>query len=228
MGRVWVGGNYQSPSHIETFFTTLNLQINYPMPLKVTWRKYQDWTDEQILEKFRESGDLQQLGTLYERYMHLVYGVSLKYLEDREEARDAVTSIFEKLITELPRHEVDNFKSWLYVMTKNFCLMKIRADRTLSRRQEKYHSDQQDFMESYDEMHPVDEEDSLLNKKLQECISKLKDEQQRCIKLFYYEEKSYREISAQLKLDEKKVKSYIQNGKRNLKICIEGRNEKRA
>lgn len=178
--------------------------------------------------QYRESGDLEVLGALYERYMHLVYGVCLKYLEDRDSARDAVSAIFEKLITDLPKHEVENFKSWLYVLTKNFCLMKIRADKSLQQKQDAWQKDQETFVESQTDLHPIDEENSSLNKILMECIDRLKDEQQRCIRRFYLEERSYREIAAELKLEEKKVKSYIQNGKRNLKICIESRHGKRA
>jgi RNA polymerase sigma-70 factor (ECF subfamily) len=155
--------------------------------------------------------------------MHLVYGVCLKYFREREAAQDGITSIFEKLIVELPRHEVEDFKSWLYVLTKNYCLMNIRSGKSEARRREAWQIEQDTFVESAGEMHPVDEEDAGMNKVLLECIERLKDEQQQCIRLFYFEERSYKEIAATLKLEEKKVKSFIQNGKRNLKICIEGK-----
>jgi len=160
--------------------------------------------------------------------MDLVYGVCLKYFREREASRDAVTSIFEKLITELPRHEVESFRSWLYVLTKNFCLMKIRSDKSMDRKQEQWQKDQEFFVESEQEMHPIDEEHSSMNKILMECIERLKDEQRMCIRRFYLEDRSYREIAAEMKLEEKKVKSYIQNGKRNLKICIENKHGKTA
>lgn len=197
------------------------------MALKVTWKKYQELPDDVLLDKFRETGDLEILGKLYERYMHLVYGVCMKYFENRDEARDGVMDIFEKLITDVPRHEIANFKSWLYVLAKNFCLMKIRSDKTESARKEKWQNEQELFMESGGEMHPVDEEEQSLNKSLLECIEELKELQQQCIRLFYMENRSYREICSTLGLDEKKVKSYIQNGKRNLKICIEKKDGKR-
>ncbi len=189
--------------------------------LKVSWKKYRDLSDAELVEKFRASGDLEELGTLYERYMHLVYGVCLKYFKEREGAQDGITAIFEKLITELPRHEIDNFKSWLYVLTKNYCLMQIRAAKSETKRLHNYQVDEKIFVESEQEMHPIDEEEQELNKALQMCIEKLKGEQQQCIRLFYFDNKSYREISDTLNLDEKKVKSFIQNGKRNLKICLE-------
>lgn len=194
------------------------------MALKVSWKKYQDASDEVLMRRFRASGDLEQLGALYERYMHLVYGVCLKYFADREAAKDGITAIFEKLITGLPKYEVEDFKSWLYVLTKNFCLMKIRAEKSEQRKQEAWQIDQETFMEPVEEMHPIDEEGNNLNKTLMECIERLKDEQQQCIRLFYFEERSYREIAAALALEEKKVKSFIQNGKRNLKICLENSN----
>ena len=193
------------------------------MALQVSWKKYRDAPDEALVRKFRTSGDLDLLGVLYERYMHLVYGVCLKYFREREAAQDGITSIFEKLIVELPRHEVEDFKSWLYVLTKNYCLMNIRSGKSEARRREAWQIDQETFVESAGEMHPVDEEDAGMNKVLLECIERLKDEQQQCIRLFYFEERSYKEIAATLKLEEKKVKSFIQNGKRNLKICIEGK-----
>ena len=85
-----------------------------------------DLTDRELLEKYKKSGNIEVLGVLYQRYMHLVYGVCLKYLKDREESQDAVMQLFEKLIDSLRKHEVDNFKSWLHVTTRNFCLMELR------------------------------------------------------------------------------------------------------
>jgi RNA polymerase sigma-70 factor (ECF subfamily) len=103
--------------------------------------------------------------------------------------------------------------------------MKIRAGKTEKRRRDAWQIEQETFMESAEEMHPVDEDELSSNKILMECIERLKDEQQQCIRLFYFEERSYKEIAVALKLEEKKVKSFIQNGKRNLKICIEGKEE---
>jgi RNA polymerase sigma-70 factor (ECF subfamily) len=184
--------------------------------------KHPDKTDQELLLQFRESGRLELLGELYSRYMHLVYGVALKYLSDRTDAQDAVMHLFEKLITELPKHEVSNFKSWLYVMTKNHCFMEIRSRKSAGKRLEGLKTEQ-DFMESGVEMHPIDREDRSIEDALKECIDKLKSEQKACIELFYYEKKCYREIADQLSMDEKKVKSFLQNGKRNLKICLEGK-----
>jgi len=184
--------------------------------------KHQEISDEELLGKFRKSGRLDVLGELYARYMHLVYGVSLKYLGDRSDAQDAVMHIFEKLIDDLPRHDVLNFKSWLYVLTKNHCLMEIRSRKSANRRLEGLKTEQE-FMESVDEMHPIDKEDVPIEKALKECIEKLKSEQKHCIELFYYQKLCYQEIAEKLGIDEKKVKSYLQNGKRNLKICLEGK-----
>jgi RNA polymerase sigma-70 factor (ECF subfamily) len=176
--------------------------------------------DSHLLQEYLESGDLEILGALFNRYIHLVYGVCLKYLKDREQSKDAVNQIFEKLIIEIPKFKIQNFRSWLYVVTKNHCLMEIRKNQSEKKQFEKFSADF--YMESTSISHPIDEErDSKLEKKLQECIEKLKKEQQKCVQLFYYGQKCYREIANHMGIDEKKVKSYIQNGKRNLKICIE-------
>jgi RNA polymerase sigma-70 factor (ECF subfamily) len=166
---------------------------------------------------------LDTLGELYSRYMHLVYGVSLKYLGNREDARDSVMQIFEKLITSLPGQEVRNFKSWLYVLTRNHCLMQIRSQKSVAGRMEGYKIEQ-DFMESEMEMHPLDREDRNVEEALKDCIEHLKAEQKQCIELFYYQKLCYQEIAQKLGMNEKKVKSFLQNGKRNLKICLERKN----
>jgi len=158
------------------------------------------------------------LGELYSRYMHLVYGLCLKYLTGREEAKDAVIQIFEILSEKILKHEVRHFKSWLYVLAKNYCLMQIRSHRARDKRNKIWASD---FMESEPEMHPIDSDDIHLNLALRECISKLKLNQKKCIELFYFENKCYREIAEIIHISENKVKSYLQNGKRNLKICLD-------
>jgi RNA polymerase sigma-70 factor (ECF subfamily) len=182
--------------------------------------KHPDITDEELLLQFNSKGSLDTLGELYSRYMHLVYGVALKYLGNRDEAKDAVMQIFEKLISDLPGHEVRNFKSWLYVLTKNHCLMQIRSQKNAGGKMEGYKIEQE-FMESEQEMHPLDKDEHSMEDALQRCIEQLKSEQKQCIELFYYQKLCYQEIAGKLGMNEKKVKSYLQNGKRNLKICLE-------
>jgi RNA polymerase sigma-70 factor (ECF subfamily) len=177
--------------------------------------------DEELLKRFREDGDIEILGRLYEKYMHLVYGVCLKYLEDRDTAKDEVMNIFEKLVTAVPEQEINNFKTWLYVIAKNHCLMLLRSRKSEVAHRELMLDDPTFFMEKETEMHPLENDEGIDMKRLEECIEKLKDEQRQCIQLFYYEGFGYKEICGRLGLEEGKVKSYIQNGKRNLKICME-------
>ena len=176
--------------------------------------------DEELLKRFREDGDIEILGRLYEKYMHLVYGVCLKYLEERETAKDEVMNIFEKLLTGVPEQEINNFKTWLYVITKNHCLMLLRSRKSEAAHRELMLGDSTFFMEKETEMHPMEDDEGIDMKRLAECIEKLKEEQRKCIQLFYYEGYGYREICRELGLEGKKVKSFIQNGKRNLKICL--------
>ncbi len=185
--------------------------------------KHPKKTDEDLLGLFQKSGNLDLLGELYARHMHLVYGVSLKYLSDPDDARDACMQIFEKLILELSGQEIRQFKSWLYVLTKNHCLMEIRAKKSIDRRLDGYKTEVE-FMESDQTLHPLDREDQSIEQALKECIDKLKADQKLCIELFYYKKMCYREISDSLGMAEKMVKSFLQNGKRNLKICLESKN----
>jgi len=174
-------------------------------------------SDNELIQRYKESGELTILGELYSRYMALVYGVCLKYLKDREESRDAVMQIFEKLVTSLREHEVTYFKSWLYVISRNHCLMHLRAGKGKNFEEISDH-----LMESDAVAHLEEESEMESNlSKLERCIEQLAAEQKHCVTLFYMQQKCYKEIVELTGFDDNKVKSYIQNGKRNLKICME-------
>jgi len=179
--------------------------------------KYKQLTDHDLILRYKESGELAIVGELYNRYMSLVFGVCLKYLKDREESKDAVMQIFEKLVTSLREHEIMNFKSWLYATSRNHCLMQLRAQKGKN-----FQEITEVFMETRTGLHLEDESEMESNlSKLENCIEQLVAEQKSCIRLFYIQQKCYKEIVALTGFDDKKVKSYIQNGKRNLKICMD-------
>jgi RNA polymerase sigma-70 factor (ECF subfamily) len=196
--------------------------------LRISHSKRKGLEDLVLLKEYRSGGDLEVLGELYSRYMHLVYGLCLKYLKNREDARDAVMQIFEKLITEIDRHEIQNFRSWLYVLSKNYCLMQIRSEKSKDRKMDLWVKDQEESVEFHPDLHPIDEEGMENNSALADCIEKLKKEQKDCVRLFYFQNWSYRQIAEILNLEEKKVKSHLQNAKRNLKICLEENNVKKT
>ncbi len=171
-----------------------------------------------LLTAYRKSGDLQLLGELYEPYMPLIYGLCLKYFKDEVQSEDAVMHIFEQLISKLRIHEVKNFKSWLYTLARNHCLMEMRA----AGKHPQVPIDN-GFMENEPFLHP-DNGEKVLEEQLnamERCLEKLNEEQQQCIRLFYLDGKCYKEIADITGYEPGKVKSYIQNGKRNLKICME-------
>lgn len=186
------------------------------------------YDDSELILKFQQAGENSYIGVLYKRYTHLVFGLCMKYLKEEEAAKDMVMQVFEKLLLKLAGQQIENFKSWLYVFAKNECLMHLRkAQRTPVKAEMKING--QEFMENGHSVHP-DSEDELeedLNK-LETCIGKLNEEQQTCIRLFYLEKKSYQEIESSTGYPIKKVKSYIQNGRRNLKICVESLREQEA
>jgi RNA polymerase sigma-70 factor (ECF subfamily) len=177
--------------------------------------------EKRLLEQFRESQDLDLLGKLYQPYMHLVYGLCLKYLKNKDAAQDAVMAIFEELVEKLAKHEVENFKSWLYVLSKNHCLMELRKQKR--QKTDNFDYSELEIMENGQVLHhEVDyaiQEDNL--ERLTACISQLKKEQKQCVELFYLDKKSYQEITDSTPYELKKVKSHIQNAKRNLKKCME-------
>ncbi|WP_235920982.1 RNA polymerase sigma factor [Foetidibacter luteolus] len=166
---------------------------------------------------YTESREQDVLARLYLRYTDLVYGTCLKYLKDAEAAKDAVMNIYQELVAKLHAHKVDNFKSWLYVVAKNHCLMQLRSAKKMVTVEF-----QPGVMQSEDYSHL----DTVLEKeqdfrKLEECLKHLPAEQKQSIELFYLQNKCYNEIVEQTGLDWNKVRSLIQNGRRNLKICME-------
>lgn len=180
-----------------------------------------DLNEAELLLEYRNTGKLELLGKLYEQYMPLVFGLCLKYLKDEEKSKDAVMQIFEELVKKLRLHEVNNFKSWLYTFSRNHCLMAIRS----SSKQE-FIPFEEDVMEKDAFVH-LDIEDSREERLtvMEKCIDTLPAEQKNTIRLFYLDQKCYKEVSDLTGYELNKVKSYIQNGKRNLKICIEKNSE---
>jgi RNA polymerase sigma-70 factor (ECF subfamily) len=173
--------------------------------------------DSELIRQYRELGKMDVLGVLFKRYTSMVYGVCLRYLKDREESKDAVMQIFEKLASSLHSHEVTYFKSWLYATARNHCLMEIRGKKG-----KKFEELGPLIMESGAAGHPDDGQELEENLvKLEKCIEALKNEQKHCVQLFYLEQKCYKEITEVTGYDFNQVKSHIQNGKRNLKNCLE-------
>ena len=184
-----------------------------------------DLSDTELIARYRNNGDMQVLGVLYKRYTHLVYGVCLKYLKDEDDSKDAVMQIFEKLIRDLRKHQVENFKSWLHTVAKNYCLMQLRSRKGKHFESWPEEEERQELVESQEKLHPgnegLEERLSLMEK----GMLALNPEQQTCVKLFYLDELSYQEVAEKTGYSLLQVKSYIQNGKRNLRIFIENHHD---
>lgn len=180
--------------------------------------KHEHITDEQLLNNFYNDRNNHWLGILLERYTLLLYGVSMKYLKDEDEAKDAVQQVFLKAITELHRYPVQYFKSWLYMVAKNHCLMRIRQKqgKLSANVPDEQIADINDPLEKHQHV----EKDQKLQL-MSESLDELSREQKQCVTLFYLEKKSYQQISEESGYTVMQVKSYIQNGKRNLKLLLE-------
>ncbi|GAB4490217.1 MAG: sigma-70 family RNA polymerase sigma factor [Raineya sp.] len=177
-------------------------------------------SDAQLLEKFWQKQDNASLGELYQRYMPLLYGLCLKYLKNRDDAKDMVMQIFEKLNEKLPQQkQIENFKSWLYIFARNECLMQLRKDKNVF-----FQENTENLMENMQELHldiEAKEQQEQALELLEKGLDALSEEQEKCIRLFYLEKKSYQDIAKETGYTMLQVKSYIQNGKRNLKNFME-------
>lgn len=177
--------------------------------------------DQELIENYRQNADKKFIGELFKRYTGFVFLISMKYLKDEEQSKDAVMQIFEKLFDDLLKHEVDNFKAWLHTVTRNHCLGILRKNQSIQKHKENI-KENAVFMENEADNHLMNEADHEKSMDdLQNALKQLKPEQKTCIELFYIQEKSYKEIVEITGFTDKKVKSYIQNGKRNLKIILQ-------
>jgi RNA polymerase sigma-70 factor (ECF subfamily) len=175
-------------------------------------------SDEALLAQYKSSGEALYLGQLYERYMPMVYGVCLKLLKDRGLAEDAVMAIYETLDRKVKEHNIESFRGWLYVLSRNHCLMEWRKKQ---RRPTDLHAPEN--MVYYDAIEsPFEVELPGAGQSLQNCLKTLPESQRRSVELFYFEEKSYKEIAEMVQEELGMVRSQIQNGKRNLKKCLSG------
>ncbi|RFS27028.1 sigma-70 family RNA polymerase sigma factor [Chitinophaga silvatica] len=179
----------------------------------------QQLTDQELLQRFKADKNSEWIGVLFDRYAVLLLGMCMKYLKNEEDARDAVQQIFLKVLSEVNKHEIQFFKAWIYQVAKNYCLMQLRNNPLKYKTEitEKHIADM--------EAEPLDkksfQEKDLLLENMELAIQQLSPEQRTCIQLFYMQKKSYQEIADQTGYSLLQVKSYIQNGKRNLKLLLE-------
>jgi RNA polymerase sigma factor (sigma-70 family) len=177
--------------------------------------KYRNASDEDLIALYKKEGASQAIGQLYERYGHLVMGTCMKYMKNQMDAEDVVMKIFEELGQKLMRFEIQHFKSWLYQLTRNECLMILRKQK-----KDLPASLLEQMSEDPSELYQATEKELQLAL-LEETLTELKEEQRRCLELFFLKDRSYSEIAEEIGIDIKQVKSAIQNGKRNLKLKLE-------
>lgn len=192
------------------------------MPImKLKGSSFSKEPDESLLDKYHSSNDLAVLGELYAKHSEMVYYVCLRYFKEEEKSKDAVMQLFEELIVKVKKQHIQDFSKWLYVVAKNFCLMELRSAK-------KYLEISTDeFVEFPPNLHPQEsyaEKEERLSL-LENCMEKLPEKQRVSIDLFFINQKCYQEVVEMTGFSMKDVKSFIQNGKRNLKNCMEKADE---
>ncbi len=183
-------------------------------------------SDESLLHKFQQTGNTLYFEELYQRFSHLVYGVGLKYLQSAADSADMTNQLFEKWLQNPPAAPVQSVKNWVYRAAVNACHSRKRESQSEAKKQfewSAFEKSGQTFMENEGFLRLIKrrENETDLEEKLEKAIIQLPEVQQRCIRLFFFEKKSYKKIASITGYPELKVKSYLQNGKRNLKIWLE-------
>ena len=178
-------------------------------------------TDEELISAFKQSGNKNLLADLFKNHVNTIYGTCLFYLQDKEEAKDEVMNIFEKLLSELKTNEIKNFKGWLSFVVRNHCISVIRKKNTVLKNTKGYYDYEYKDAVYEEELKIESVNDEKMLEHLQDCLPKLKEAQRKCIELFYLKNMSYQQICELTTYEINEVKSYIQNGKRKLKLLIE-------
>lgn len=195
-----------------------SLQVNEAI---LNREKHEQLSDEDLLQRYLHDRNNKWLGILLPRYSLILFGVCMKYLKDEDDAKDCVQQIFFKVINEIHKYNVQHFRSWIYMVAKNACLMWIRGQKNFKVEWNENLNLKEDGNEQKQQLA---EKEKILNL-LQENILKLKPEQQACINYFYLQKKSYAEITTLTGFSLTQVKSYLQNGKRNLEIMMNNTND---
>lgn len=180
-------------------------------------KELSEFTDADLIRSYQSESKAEFIGELYRRYSLLVFGLCYKYLRNTENAKDATSDIFELILRKLKTHDVTFFRSWIFVVSKNYL---VRIHR---RRKEPDAEELEILPEKFMESKPdwslhIREYES---KRLRDALDNLNSDQRTCIELFYLKELPYCEVSTVTGFDLNKVKSCIQNGKRNLKVWLE-------
>jgi RNA polymerase sigma-70 factor (ECF subfamily) len=178
--------------------------------------RYDHMTDSELLDLYQLDKNQEWIGILLQRYTLLLLGVCMKYLKDENEARDCVQHIFLKVLTEVSKYRIDYFKSWLYMVAKNHCLMRLREKG--SKTAKELNEDMAVFSETAEQDLFTSE---VAYDHLELAINELGEEQRQCVILFYLKKNSYQQIADKTGFTLLQVKSHIQNGKRNLRINLE-------
>ncbi|NLR58536.1 sigma-70 family RNA polymerase sigma factor [Chitinophaga polysaccharea] len=179
----------------------------------------QQLTDQELLQRFKADNNSDWIGVLFDRYALLLLGICMKYLKNEEDARDAVQQIFLKMLSDIHKHEIQYFRAWIHQVTKNYCLMQLRQKHM--KYKEEISDKHMGGIAAEQEDKRVYQEKDLLLENMEQAMNQLSPEQRDCVRLFYLEKKSYQEIADQTGYSLLQVKSYIQNGKRNLKLLLE-------
>jgi RNA polymerase sigma-70 factor (ECF subfamily) len=177
-----------------------------------------DWSDERLIAAYLASEDACYVAELFGRYSDMIFGLCLKHLKDVQHSEDTSYELFEHLLIKLKTQNIQVFKPWLYRTASNLCLDKLRKSKNniMVSLEDRFETARDTMDISAD----VSEREALLAR-IDHCLQTLNDDQRQCIDLFYFQEKSYQDISEQLSISWATTRSYIQNGKRNLKICME-------
>jgi RNA polymerase sigma-70 factor (ECF subfamily) len=182
--------------------------------------KYSNKTDKELVGLYKNTVDTKIIGEFYNRYSHIVFGIAMKYMKDTDKAQDILLDVFHDVFENLLKYSVDDFKNWLLTITRNLCFKRIKDnEKIISLDYTGINNLSVNFMEKEAEFsHHIEKEKQYSN--LKKALLQLKKEQKECVTLFYLQDKSYVEISNITGYPVKKVKSYIQNGKRNLSIIM--------
>ncbi|MFQ5674351.1 MAG: RNA polymerase sigma factor [bacterium] len=173
--------------------------------------------DNATIRSYLETRDVRYLGRLYEAYKKTIFWHCLKMVGNEEDAKDLASETFIRTFDRIEDFKLGApFCPWLMRIATNLCIDHLRKkNRYKFYKFDETHS----AVAIQNESEP--KQPMISGERIIEKLKKLKPLQKRCFCLFYIHNLTYKQIAELTGYPLGKVRSYIQNGKRNFKLLME-------
>jgi len=150
-------------------------------------------------------GDTHAFAVLVDRYKNLVFTLSFKMLQNREEAEEVSQDEFIKVYRSLPKFKSESkFSTWLYKITYNTCLDRLRSKKRTTQIVSVDDFGEKEVRTLINVLDTIEERER--KQMIQNCLNLLPGEDSFLLTLYYFQENSLKEISKIMGINENNMK----------------------